>query len=164
MVFDNSKKAATLNVSTPYFHKRVPIEWESEGDYADPTYTASHSTYQWMHPIGDTVNALIQAGLKIEFLHEFPYICYKEMPFMIQDKNGDWRLEGDPLPLAFSIKAIKPLIDTCLKRIIKSVDKQTPILPSVCRCNLHFIKSSRERNKQYGKIKVRSLNLHGTDA
>ena len=39
---------------------------------------------------------LINAGLKIEFLHEFPMIFFKTVfPFMKQDKDGDWRFEGD---------------------------------------------------------------------
>jgi SAM-dependent methyltransferase len=106
-VFDNSRTAKKLEVAVPYFPKAEPKYWEPEGDYADPGYVSSHGTYEWMHPIGEIVNALIQAGLKIEFLHEFPESFYKAMPFMIQDKNGAWRVEGDPIPLVFSIKAKK---------------------------------------------------------
>jgi SAM-dependent methyltransferase len=106
-VFDNSKTAKKLDVTVPYFHKKEPIKWEPEGDYADPEYISSHGSYEWMHPVSDIVNALIQAGLKIEFLHEFPTCFYKAMPFMIQDKDGGWRLEGDPIPQVFSIKATK---------------------------------------------------------
>lgn len=106
-VFDNTAGATKLNVTVPYFHQKEPIAWEPEGDYADPAFTSTTGTWEWMHPIGDIVNALITAGLRVEFLHEFPYVCYKAMPFMKQDKDGNWRLDGDPLPLTFSIKAIK---------------------------------------------------------
>ena len=108
-VFDNSKTATKLEVTIPYFHNPEPIYWEPEGDYADPTYTGFNGTYEWMHPIGDIVNALIQAGLKIEFLHEFPVGFWKAMPFMVKNKDGAWHLEGDKLPLIFSLKATKPL-------------------------------------------------------
>ncbi len=38
------------------------------------------------------------------------YLENKAMPFMQQDKAGAWRLEGDKLPLVFSLKANKPLV------------------------------------------------------
>jgi ubiquinone/menaquinone biosynthesis C-methylase UbiE len=104
-VFNNAAGAKKLEVTVPYFHTSKPIEWAPDNDYADPSYTAAIGTCEWMHPIGEIVDALIGAGLKIEFLHEFPYDCYKAMPFMYQDKEGNWRLKGDPIPLAFSIKA-----------------------------------------------------------
>jgi hypothetical protein len=49
------------------------------------------------------------AGLRLEYLHEFPFIPYKFRPFLVQGGDGFWRysaLEGG-LPLMFSIKAIK---------------------------------------------------------
>jgi len=108
-VFNNEAGVKKLEVTVPYFHNPTPIEWAPNDDYANPAFTSSHSTYEWMHPMGEIVNALIGVGLKVEFLHEFPFVCYKAMPFMHQDNNGDWRLEGDPLPLTFSLKATKQL-------------------------------------------------------
>jgi SAM-dependent methyltransferase len=107
-VFDNSKTAKELKVTQSYFHKPEPIKWEPEGDYAEPTFITSHGSYEWTHSLGDIVNALIGAGLKIEFLHEFPFGFYKAMPFLQRGKDGMWHLEGDRLPLVFSIKAVKP--------------------------------------------------------
>jgi SAM-dependent methyltransferase len=107
-VFDNSKNATKLNVTQSYFHDPEPIKWEPEGDYADPSFNWSQGSYEWTHSLGEVINALIGAGLKIEFLHEFATGFFKAMPFMKQDKNGVWRLEGDKLPLVFSIKAVKP--------------------------------------------------------
>ncbi|MDD5339108.1 MAG: class I SAM-dependent methyltransferase [Dehalococcoidales bacterium] len=106
-IFNNEPGAKKLEVTVPYFHNPEPLEWAPGNDYADPTFASTCGTYEWMHPIGEIVDALIGAGLKIEFLHEFPFVCYKAMPFMIQDKDGNWRLKGDPLPLTFSIKATK---------------------------------------------------------
>jgi SAM-dependent methyltransferase len=106
-VFDNSAGVKTLQVKVPYFFNKEPIRWEPDADYADDSFTGAQAEYEWMHPIGDIVNALINAGLRIEFLHEFPYICYKAHPLMIQGKDGLWRLKGDLLPQTFSIKATK---------------------------------------------------------
>jgi hypothetical protein len=51
---------------------------------------------------------LISAGLKIKFLHEFPYTCEEHYPFMEKGKDGWWRLKGKvTIPLMFSLKATK---------------------------------------------------------
>jgi SAM-dependent methyltransferase len=107
-VFDNSKTSTHLNVTQSYFHKPVPTKWAPEGDYADPDAIVSYGSYEWTHSLGDIINGLIKAGLKIEFLHEYPMIFYKVFPFMEKDKDGYWHLEGDKLPLVFSLKAVKP--------------------------------------------------------
>ena len=123
-VFDNSPDATELKVKYSYFHTPEPSKWEPEGDYADPyanvtkaltwlkTYGKSsgvvtHGSYEWTHSLGDIINALISSGLKIEFLHEFPMIFYKCLSFMEQDGDGQWRIEGDKIPLIFSLKASK---------------------------------------------------------
>jgi ubiquinone/menaquinone biosynthesis C-methylase UbiE len=106
-VFDNSQGAQKLNVTVPYFHNPEPIDWAPVGDYADPSFVPQHGSSEWMHPIGEIVDSLIGAGLKIEFLHEFPYVCYKSMPFMYQANDHEWRLKGNPIPLTFSLKATK---------------------------------------------------------
>ncbi len=106
-VFDNAPTAKKLEVLVPYFHTKEPIRWDPNPDYADTSFTSTQVEYEWMHPIGDIVNALTNAGLRIEFLHEFPYSCYQAMPFMYQADNREWRLKGDPIPLTFSIKALK---------------------------------------------------------
>jgi SAM-dependent methyltransferase len=106
-VFDNSKTATHLDVTQPYFHDPEPIKWSWEEDYADPSFIGKHSSYEWSHSLGEVVNVLIEAGLKIEFLHEHTAIFFKQFPFMQKGKDNFWHLEGDKLPLVFSIKASK---------------------------------------------------------
>jgi hypothetical protein len=53
------------------------------------------------------MNALIGAGLRIEFLHEFPDITYQQFPFMEEYKPRHWRIKGIDIPLTFSLKAVK---------------------------------------------------------
>jgi hypothetical protein len=36
----------------------------------------------WDHSLGDVINSLVDAGLKIEYVHEFPYAVRAEFPFM----------------------------------------------------------------------------------
>ena len=106
-IFDNSKSATGLKVTQSYFHKPEPIVWEPEGDYADKDAVVVHPSYEWTHSLSDILNALIGAGLKIEFLHEFPMCCYQWAPFTRQDEHGWWRIEGDRLPMMFSVRATK---------------------------------------------------------
>ena len=110
MVFDDSRDAKEPKVKYSYFHTPEPTEWEPEGDYADPDAVVTRGSYEWTHDMGDIINSLISSGLKIEFLHEFPVLFFKWLPFMEKDDAGWWRLKGDRLPLTFSIKATKPAL------------------------------------------------------
>jgi len=107
-VFDDSKNLTELKVRHSYFHSPEPVKWEPDGDYADPDAVVKNPSYEWTHSMGDIINSLISSGLKIEFLHEFPVLFFKWFPFMEKDDAGWWHLEGDRLPLTFSIKATRP--------------------------------------------------------
>jgi 2-polyprenyl-3-methyl-5-hydroxy-6-metoxy-1,4-benzoquinol methylase len=56
-----------------YFHSRDPAVVVKDGSYAvsDPGM-AHQESHEWQHPIGDVVSALLGAGIRLEFLHEFP--------------------------------------------------------------------------------------------
>ena len=88
-----------------YFHH----EHFTEG--GEPSYAGKEiietPTYEWQHSLGDIVCALINAGLRIEFLHEFPFTCYQALPVMERGKDGWWRLPKhyDSFPQIFSIRA-----------------------------------------------------------
>ena len=55
--------------------------------------------------------ALIDAGLQIEFLHEFPFAPRARFPFMQQGVDGWSRLPADcvQIPFLFSLQARKPI-------------------------------------------------------
>jgi len=98
-----------LEMRSPYFNQ------EAHRYVSTTTYTGDEDqlehpvTYQWQHTLSEIVNALIGAGLKLEFLHEFPFTVYNMFPgLMIQDEQGRWRIrEHNHLPLLFSVKATK---------------------------------------------------------
>ncbi|MFC2038726.1 class I SAM-dependent methyltransferase [Chloroflexota bacterium] len=106
-IFENSEEARDFEVRYSYFHRQEPTEWEPEGDYADRSATVQNSSYEWTHNMGEIINALIGAGLRIEFLHEFPVSGYRWSSFTEKTANGEWHIEGDKIPLTFSIKAVK---------------------------------------------------------
>jgi SAM-dependent methyltransferase len=108
-VFENERHTKELKARYSYFHSPQPTRWEPDGTYADKEATVTNPTYEWTHPLSDIINSLISAGLRIEFVHEFPYLCWDFYPFMEKDKDGWWRFkEGkETIPLMFSLKAIK---------------------------------------------------------
>jgi ubiquinone/menaquinone biosynthesis C-methylase UbiE len=104
-VCDDTPKATKPDMVLPYFN-RTAISWAPAPDYASGASTRT-STYQWQYPLADVISSLIAAGLKIDFLHEFPICNYQALPYMKKQPDGWWHIEGDPLPLLFSLKATK---------------------------------------------------------
>jgi SAM-dependent methyltransferase len=106
-----AKPDGTFQAERKYFHSDTPQRIEGTGSYAtDGTGTAGVS-YIWDFSMGDVINALIQAGLRIEFLHEFPFAARAKFPFMVQGEDGWWRLPDDrhgTIPFLFSLQARKP--------------------------------------------------------
>jgi SAM-dependent methyltransferase len=97
-----------LKSKYPYFDNKVR-RYESSTTYTGDNDKLEHSvTYQWQHTLGEIVSALAGSGLKLEFLHEFPFTVYNMFPgLMFQDELG-WRMkENEHLPLLFSVKATK---------------------------------------------------------
>lgn len=107
-VFDY--EARELRVAYSYFHSPEPLECKVEGSYADPNAKVSQKvSYEWQHSLSDVLNALISAGLRIEFLHEFPFCMFQKFSFLEQGEDGWWRMKdrNDKIPLMFSLKATK---------------------------------------------------------
>ena len=110
-IFDDAPEVSDFRVKYPYFETGEPLRFEQEGTYADRGADIKNKlTYSWPHPLGDIVSALIDAGLRIEFLHEFPYTTEEFWPFMeVVDKRMVRLTKHDGcVPLLFSIKATKP--------------------------------------------------------
>ena len=114
MVFDNSETATGLRIQYPYFHPAEPYKFDVQGSYIDRQAEVNQKVeYEWDHSLGEIVDALLAAGLRLEFLHEYPYCTYAMFPsLMEQCSDGMWRLkEGDgSIPLMFSIRASKYVI------------------------------------------------------
>jgi SAM-dependent methyltransferase len=93
----------------PYFHEPAGTLWEPDADYADPSTRYTVPEHTWQHSMADIVNALVTAGLRIDFLHEFPCCAWKIVAFAEPVEPGYWGLPArfPPLPLMFSLKATK---------------------------------------------------------
>ena len=111
-VFDDAADVTDLRVHYPYFSSGEPLRFEQGDTYAGASAAVEHqTTYEWPHTLGDIVTALIEAGLRIEFLHEFPFSTSLHVPFTEVAADGKVRLtkHDGSVPLLFSIKATKPL-------------------------------------------------------
>jgi hypothetical protein len=93
----------------PYFHTSEPIKSVAKGNYADPYNEFKHDAYEWFYSLGDMVTALIDSGLKINYLHEFPYSPANCCTFFIEDSPGKYVAKNYPnlVPLVFSIRATR---------------------------------------------------------
>ena len=108
LVFDDDEGVTELRPRYPYFERAEPLAFSVQGSYADRTANVDARTeYSWVHSFGDIVTALAETGLRIEFLHEWPFLDWP-LPFL--QKRGDvWVFPGPgELPLSFSLRAAKP--------------------------------------------------------
>jgi SAM-dependent methyltransferase len=112
--FDDDDAVTELHLGYHYWPSPEPLEFSGGESYADPAAPVKGQVeYAWQHSMGEIVTSLATAGLRIEYLHEHPWVPWKMFPFMVEIEPGSgvWRLpEPDDarLPLLFSLKATKP--------------------------------------------------------
>jgi SAM-dependent methyltransferase len=98
-----------LTVMLDYFHDE-PQVWDEAGTYADLTApTVNNLSFEWVHPIGDVVTAVIDAGLRLELLREHDYTLFPRWSFLEHSEFDTFRMpEGMPkIPLMYSLRAAR---------------------------------------------------------
>lgn len=58
-----------------YFRRKV-WEYDNMEDYTDPDLKVPKKSYEWNWTMGDVITAFCEAGMRIDFLHEFPRFFY----------------------------------------------------------------------------------------
>ncbi len=108
---DNGRKDDQLIVTAPYFERSEGTRYEGTGTYADGPELPDKVDYEWNHGLGEIVTSLIDADLRIEFLHEHQFGEWHAFPEMQKDNDGYWRFpeNRDHMPLMFSLRATKEL-------------------------------------------------------
>ncbi len=97
----------------PTYGWRTPMDkpdaFEASQSYTGDAHKEAVKDYNWLHPLSDVIGGLIDAGLRLEFLHEHEVLPYKLFPMMVPAGQGLFRLpDGSvPVPLSFSLKAAK---------------------------------------------------------
>jgi hypothetical protein len=85
------------------------IVTENEGTYTDRNADIKGKEYSWNHSISEVLNALINAGLQIEFFNEHmysPYPCFRNV---VETETGKWHIKGKEgkIPMVYSLRAKK---------------------------------------------------------
>ena len=82
------------------------IETELSGTYADRDAPISGKEYGWNHSISEILNALLEAGLRLEFFNEHMYSPHPCFSRVVPAGEGRWWIEGleRKIPMVFSLK------------------------------------------------------------
>jgi SAM-dependent methyltransferase len=109
-VFENAPGGGELLLHFDYETPRErPITFDDDVTYTGSTEKlTSIRTYEWMHSFGQVLNALIGAGLTIDFVHEHASIPWMMFAGMVPaDEPGMFRLPDGHVrfPLGWSILA-----------------------------------------------------------
>ena len=86
----------------------MTVDPPGSGDYADPTHHGKLAGHEWIHTVSEIIGSLLEAGLLIEFFHEFPLCVWRCLPFAEESESSSaanrlrpgrsWRVKGDPIP------------------------------------------------------------------
>lgn len=113
----------TLEVTSTYFEIAAPTIDEGDTTYVDGPKMERRQTFMWNHGLGEIATAIIDAGLRIEFIHEHREVPWRALPHMVPvgegttgadgryQSNRTWRLpehQSDFVPLMYSLLAGKP--------------------------------------------------------
>ncbi len=105
------ENSANFQITYPYF-TREALLFTTENTYADKNAKVQNTTeYNWNHTFSEIICSLIEAGLRIDFLHEYPFCAWDCLPAMQPDTDRWYRIT-DPakatmIPLTFTLKATK---------------------------------------------------------
>lgn len=108
-VFENGPTTTSYAFQLPYFGGR-PCRDDSPGTYAAPNARLQHAvSYSWIHPVSETLGALIGAGLRITAVREYPFSYWHRYPFLRLRRDGWWHstVKDGRVPLMWTVKARK---------------------------------------------------------
>ena len=102
-----------LVVDYPYFEREEPMVWDEPGTYVETDVEFQNNlTHEWNHGIGETVTALMDAGLQLTMLVEHDTVPWDALPGKMEIVNGgqEHRLVDRPwrLPHTYTLQAVKP--------------------------------------------------------
>jgi SAM-dependent methyltransferase len=110
MVFDDSRRLSDGNPGyfAPYF-QREPVVTDDPTDYVDRTVRLKSTwQYNWMHPLGAIVTALLDAGMHLDWLREHDSVTWKMFEHLVEGPDGLYRWPDKAwLPLSFSLSATR---------------------------------------------------------
>jgi SAM-dependent methyltransferase len=96
-------------VAYDYFDSSPQVE-DYPWTYTDGPPLEHTRSIQFQHGLGDVITALTNAGLHVEFVHEFDFDFWQRYERLRRDDTGCYRLPpGQPrVPLMYSLRASRP--------------------------------------------------------
>lgn len=106
---DGADPAALPSFTYPYSTDGAVDVVDENYDYAERHVLLENTvTFQWQHPLSETVTALLDAGLRIDFFHEHYELPWRMFEVLEPTGTGLWRWpEKKWLPLGMSIAATR---------------------------------------------------------
>jgi hypothetical protein len=106
---DDERDDDLLVVKYPYFETKEPSTFHDHVTYLG-SGTLDHPTiHAWNHGLGQVINALINAGFRIDLVEEHRFLEWPALPMMIE-ANGRYQMPdglADRVPLMFTILATR---------------------------------------------------------
>lgn len=100
--------AGRAELKYPYFAAGGPLRFDDGLQYAAETPAAE--TWEWPHAVAEILQALIDAGLRLERVGEHGECSYRCLESLERGVDGRWRLPGLPggLPMMLTVLARRP--------------------------------------------------------
>lgn len=90
-----------------YFSEGAPLAEWTQGTYTNPDSDIRYFEYRWQNNMGSVINALIDAGLSIKAMQEYPYSPYRLFEGMDVQEDGLWHSSQNSYPYLYSLIAEK---------------------------------------------------------
>ena len=107
---DDERDDRLLVVEHPYFETPGPTRWETPVSYTgSDERMAQPVTYEWNHGLGEVVQAVLDAGLRLIRIEEHRELEWRFLDWMVPTERGGYVLPERPerLPLMYTVEAIK---------------------------------------------------------
>jgi SAM-dependent methyltransferase len=106
---DDERDDDELVLKYPYFEQAEPLLFSEETTYAGDGVLSSPNTYDWNHGVAEVLQALIDAGLRIDQVEEYDALEWEAGAVNQLGEDGQFRLATgrERLPLMWSLLATK---------------------------------------------------------
>ncbi len=113
LTVDEARPDGDLVITHPYFERAGGQRWSDTATYAGDGEVAAPDTVDFPHGLGETVQAVLDAGLQLTRLHEGDTLDWCFAPWMerLDDGTLRWRLPAerrDLVPTEFTLEAVLP--------------------------------------------------------
>ena len=109
---EDGREDDLIVVRFPYFEMPEPTVWDEQGTYVQTDAVFTHTTsHDWNHGLGETVTALLDAGLRLTQLVEHDTVPWNALPGQMEQVGElrEWRLRDRPerVPHTYTLQAVK---------------------------------------------------------